>query len=139
MTLEKLNGHRDLVLKLHKAMEMVSRLREKAEPHSPSLTGMPHGSGIGDKVADLAIEIADLEARCGYLNAAIAEDKEVEEWIAAIPDDMIRLIFRLRFIRGMEWKVVADFVGGYNTEDSVRSIAYRYLKTCPTVTTDDAT
>ena len=130
MTLERLNEHRDLVLKLHKAMEMVSRLREKAEPHSPSLTGMPHGSGVGDKVADLAIEIADLEARCDYLKAVIAEDKEVEDWIVAIPDDMLRLIFRLRFNRGMEWKVVADFVGGHNTEDGIKALAYRFLYGC---------
>ena len=130
MTLEKLNEHRDLVLKLHRAMEMVSRLREKAEPHSPSLTGMPHGSGVGDKVADLAIEIADLEARCDYLKAAIAEDKEVEDWIVAIPDDMLRLIFRLRFIRGLEWKRTADYLGGGNNENSVKIMAYRYLESC---------
>ena len=130
MTLERLNEHRDLVLKLHKAMEMVSRLREKAEPHSPSLTGMPHGSGVGDKVADLAIEIADLEARCDYLKAVIAEDKEVEDWIVAIPDDMLRLIFRLRFIRGLEWKRTADYLGGGNNENSVKIMAYRYLESC---------
>ena len=130
MTLERLNEHRDLVLKFHKAMEMVSRLREKAEPHSPSLTGMPHGSGVGDKVADLAIEIADLEARCDYLKAVIAEDKEVEDWIVAIPDDMLRLIFRLRFIRGLEWKRTADYLGGGNNENSVKIMAYRYLESC---------
>ena len=48
MTLERLNEHRDLVVKLHRVMEMIGRLREKAEPHSPSLTGMPHGSGVGE-------------------------------------------------------------------------------------------
>ena len=130
MTLERLNEHRDLVVKLHRVMEMIGRLREKAEPHSPSLTGMPHGSGVGDKVADLAVEIADLEARRGYLKAAIADDKEVEEWIADIEDDQIRIVFRLRFVHAYEWKLVADYIGGGNNEKSVKSMTYRYLESC---------
>lgn len=93
------------------------------------LTGMPHAPGVKDKVGDLAVEIADLDIRRQYIEAEIKEQKEkVEEFVATIDDYYLRTIFRLRFERGLSWKEVATIVGGRNSEESVKSACYRYLR-----------
>lgn len=128
MTLSELNQHLELIEKKEKATEMLQSLREAACPGAAALTGMPHATGVKDKVGDLAVEIADMDARIEYLDEEIGKsEKSILPWIATIPDDQTRLIFRLRFLRGLAWKEVAVVVGGRNSEDSVKMACYRYL------------
>ena len=54
----------------------------------------------------------------------------VTAYITQIPDDQTRMIFRLRFLRGLTWSEVAALIGGRNTESAVKNICYRYLETC---------
>ncbi len=58
---------------------------------------------------------------------SLLEEQEVTRFITAIPDEQLRVIFRLRFLRGLTWGEVAAVVGGRNTEEAVKSSAYRYL------------
>lgn len=128
MTLQRLNEHFELRIRLAKAQEMLESLRAAAGPGAAVLTGMPHAPGVKDKVGDLAAEIADMDARIEYLEAEIKQDeREILEYIRAIDDDQLRLIFRLRFIRCLTWGEVASVIGGRNTEDAVKSACYRYL------------
>lgn len=128
MTLQRLNEHFELRIRLAKAQEMLESLRAAACPGVAVLTGMPHAPGVKDKVGDLAAEIADMDARIEYLEAEIKQDeREILEYIRAIDDDQLRLIFRLRFIRCLTWGEVASVIGGRNTEDAVKSACYRYL------------
>lgn len=128
MTLQRLNEHFELRIRLAKAQEMLESLRAAACPGAAVLTGMPHAPGVKDKVGDLAAEIADMDARIEYLEAKIKQDeREILEYIRAIDDDQLRLIFRLRFIRCLTWGEVASVIGGRNTEDAVKSACYRYL------------
>lgn len=128
MTLQRLNEHFELRIRLAKAQEMLESLRAAACPGAAVLTGMPHTPGVKDKVGDLAAEIADMDARIEYLEAEIKQDeREILEYIRAIDDDQLRLIFRLRFIRCLTWGEVASVIGGRNTEDAVKSACYRYL------------
>ena len=128
MTLEELNRHLALVEEIAKVEELLRSLREAAFPGSGGLSGMPHAPGVKDKVGDLAAEIADLEAQLVLLRREAADgEAEITEWISAIGDAQTRLLFRIRFLRGMPWKEVAGIIGGRNTEDSVRMICYRYL------------
>lgn len=128
MTLQELNEHLELKQKLDKVEAMYHEMEMRAYPGSPRLDGMPHGSGVSDKVGALGIELADLSARKKFLKAEVEKSEiPVAAYINTIEDDMIRLIFRLRFIHGYIWKDVADIVGGRNTEDSVRQACYRYL------------
>ena len=53
---------------------------------------------------------------------------EVEEYIEGIEDSRVRTIIRLRYIEGMTWQQVADYMGGEHTEDSVRKAAGRFLE-----------
>ena len=128
MTLQELNHLFELRERLAKAQEMIDALRASACPGAQVLTGMPHASGVKDKVGDLAVEIADMDERISFLESEIERIKApIVEWINTIDNDQTRLIFRMRFIRGLSWKEVALVVGGRNSEDSVRMACYRYI------------
>jgi hypothetical protein len=125
--------------RLEKDEEILESLWTQAVPGAQKMTGMPHTPGVSDKVADFAIEIADLEERVRALQEQIEEQKErVEDFISTVEPDWVRMMFRLRFIRALPWKGVAEVIGGGNTEDSVKSACYRYIASCNAVTHDDA-
>ncbi len=128
MTLEELNNYFHLLGQLNKARELLSSLQAAATPRSPQLDGMPHTPGYSDRVGSLAAEIADMRARVASLeDEARWAGHEVSRFIDGIPDDQARLIFRLRFLRGLSWGEVAAIIGGGNTEGGVKKICYRYL------------
>lgn len=130
MTLQELSRHFKLRERLDRDLELLKSLEAAACPGAQALTGMPHAPGVRDKVGDLAVEIADLKERIRYLEAEIEnEEREVARFISAIEDEQLRIIFRLRFIRGLTWGEVAAVVGGRNTEEAVKASAYRYLNT----------
>lgn len=54
-----------------------------------------------------------------------------EDYINAIDDAVIRIFFRLRFLRGLSWKEVADIAGGGKSGASVRDACLRYLNKHP--------
>ena len=128
MTLAELNWHFALRDKLEKARETVATLRQKALPGASALTGMPHTPGVSAKVGDLAAEIADMDAYIQYIEAEIkANEPPLLDFIQSIEDPQVRIIFRLRFIRGMTWKEVSQVLGQFTTERSVSQICYKYL------------
>ncbi len=128
MTLENLNDYFRLLEKRNKAFELLSALEAAAAPRSPQFDGMPHTPGYGDRVGELAAEIADMRTRAASLEDMVRwASLEVSQFINGIPDDQARLIFRLRFLRGLSWGEVAAIIGGGNTENSVKKVCYRHL------------
>lgn len=129
MTLQELSRYYKLRVRIEEDKEVLASLRGKAVPASPSLSGMPHAPGVGDKVGDLAVEIADVEKSiCKLEEKADAEKHKLLELINTIDDSWIRTLFRLRFVRCLTWAEVAAVVGGRNTEGSVKTTCYRYLR-----------
>lgn len=53
---------------------------------------------------------------------------DIEQFLNGIEDSFIRRIINLRVIEQLSWNKVADKMGGYNTEDSVRMTFERFLK-----------
>lgn len=128
MTLEELNEYFHLLGQLNKARELLSSLEAAAAPRSPRLDGMPHMPGTSDRVGELAAELADMRARVASLEDRVRwASHEVSRFTDSIPNDQARLIFRLRFLRGLCWGEVAAIIGGGNTEGGVKKICYRYL------------
>lgn len=128
MTLENLNQHLELVNELKKAKEMLQSLWNAAYPGGQVLTGMPHAPGVKDKIGDLGIEIADLETEIEAIEIRVKKSEAfVSAYITKIPDIQTRMIFRLRYCRGLTWKEVANVLGGGNTENGVRMMCYRQL------------
>ena len=129
MTLVELNEHLNLVEKLAKAEENLQALKDAAYPGAAVITGMPHTPGIKDKVGDLGTEIADMDARITFLEEKIKKSElRILPFIQSIEDDTTRLVFRLRFLRGLHWKEVAVVLRGNNTESGVKQMCYRYLE-----------
>lgn len=129
MTLEELNQHLELKEKMEKAQETLISLRGAAYPGAAVMTGMPHAPGVKDKVGDLAIEIADMTDRIHGLAKQIAErEPQVLEFIAEVKDDKTRTMLRLRFVRGLSWKEVAQTMGRWATANSVKSACYRCIR-----------
>lgn len=129
MTLQQLNDHYDLLLRRRRAIEVRDALLCAACPGAQRLTGMPHSSGSSDMVGGLAIEIAEIDANLQRIEEQIkAGEKAIEEWLSGIDDTRVKIILRLRYVRGFQWKEIAGTVGHYQTDGSIRNIAYRYLK-----------
>ena len=101
---------------------------------APSTTKLFLGSsgaqyGFDNRVERIVTEIADLQKVIEERQIqCIREQTRLEKWINAIPDSLTRQIFAYRFMDCMGWAQTALRVGGGNTYDSVRQIAYRYLK-----------
>ena len=129
MTLEELNKLFDLREQLRKVREMRRSFMDADRPGAQVLTGMPHATGVKDKVGDLAVEIAHLDTRAEELQSRIADrEMAAEQFIRRIPDDRTQMVFRLRFMRGMTWPEVADVFGGGNSTNGVQKMCYRYLE-----------
>ena len=127
MTIEELNVLFDLRAELEWLNTAKAQLMEAATSTTAKLNGMPHGSGVTDKVGGLATEIADLDSQIEEITAkSDAEEAQLASWIAGIRDPRTRLVFRLRFFRALSWKEIAKIT--HTTTDTVKAIVYRYLR-----------
>ena len=130
MTLEELNALFDLRAELEELTEIRRSLMDAATKTTTKLTGMPHGSGVTDKIGGLASEIADFDRQIERVNTEIAEKEAVvSAWIDTIPKAKVQLVFRLQFLRGLQWKEIAGVVGTYATESIVKHTVYQFLRT----------
>lgn len=130
MTLEDLKEHLDRIQTLNYLNEELEALRSVAySANAPSLTGMPHGTGISDRVGRFATEIVELESRVKYMESQIEESEaRISEWLSSIEDFRVRIALRLHYLRGLQWKEVAPAIGKYCTESGVKNMCHRYLK-----------
>ena len=127
MTLDELNEHLYLLQKLNMAREMLQSMKASVLRAS-SFDGMPQVPSAGDKVAALAVKIAEQEETVAlYERQWKRSEANVKRFIDSIQDNRINLIFYLRFLCGYGWQQVAEVIGGRNTENSVKSQCYRYL------------
>lgn len=129
MTLEDLNQHLGQIEELEKSQELLISLRNAAHPGAAVMTGMPHAPGVKDKVGDLATEIADLTEMIRHLEQQIAvQEPRILEFLTGVEDNRIRMMLRLRFVRGLSWKEVASIMGRWTTTNGVKSACYRALR-----------
>ena len=128
MTLADLNGHLDMVAQLHEAREALKNMQSKVLG-AQQYDGMPHAHDVARSTENLSILLETQMDKVARLERIVkrSEESGIREWIEAIPDNRTMVIFNLRFLCGMEWRDVADFVGGRNTAEAVKAVCYRYL------------
>jgi len=133
MTLEQLNEHLKLVVKLQAAKETLEGLEaSEHDPRGQNLTGMPSAHNAGDKVGKLVTEIDALRRRVNRLEYQVHEsEKPIQEWIDSIEDVPTWRVFYHRFILCEPWKEVAGALGKYTSESCAQHICYRYLNFGP--------
>ncbi|WP_039652106.1 hypothetical protein [Clostridium tyrobutyricum] len=112
--------------------QLKSRIEELeciAVSDTSRITGMPHVTGISDKVGRYAAEIADLKGLLDLnLKKCFYELNRLNRYIESIDDSQMRMIMTLRYVNELSWRQIAFSIGGGNTEDSIKKLAYRYLK-----------
>ncbi len=107
----------------------ITELECIATSSNSRITGMPHATDISDKVGKYAAEITDLKELLDLnLKKCFYELNRLNRYIESIDDSQIRMIMTLRYVNGLSWRQIAFSVGGGNTEESVKKVAYRYLK-----------
>ena len=75
---------------------------------SPALTGMPHGSGVGNPVEKKAMLIINLKNKLEKRRArSLKELTKIELYIANIEKAEVRLIFTKRYIQFKSWEEIA--------------------------------
>ena len=129
MTLKELSRLYYLNREIEMDQRRLRELEAKALPGAQVITGMPHGTGVVDKVGGCAAEIADLRGIIEVKHQqCLYERSRLERYIAGIDDSLLRQIFTYRFVNGLPWLQVAACIGGGNTADSVRVACNRYIE-----------
>ena len=127
LTMRKLAQHYEMKKRLEDEEKMLMLLEAAVYP-KPALDGMPRAPGLGAEVGDLAAEIADIRDHICSLRCEVERDEErVATFIDTVEAPYIHAIFRLRFIRCLLWRDVAEAIGGGITSDGVRMVCYRYM------------
>lgn len=92
--------------------------------------GVPYDEW-NDRKAELEFKKRILKQRIDLLRTSEMQltlrTKEVEQFISSINDSFVRRIINLRVLEGLNWKEVADRIGGGNTEGSVKMIFQRFI------------
>ena len=127
MTLEELNGHLDMVTQLAFAKEALQAAQAQILG-ATQYDGMPHAHDPSRRPENLSIVLQSREDDVKRLEAIVERSEVgVREYIKSIEDIRTRAIFEHRFLCGMKWEDVARFIGGRNTEITVKQTCYRYL------------
>lgn len=107
----------------------LSRIQSRSLLPSQEITGMPFGSGISDKVGNLATSEVDITNKIEELQKKVYEEQyRLLKYIETIEDSLMRQIMYHRHVLCMKWNEVAMTIGGGNTEDSVRKAHDRFLE-----------
>ncbi|MEA4869911.1 MAG: hypothetical protein VB062_04655 [Christensenella sp.] len=113
---------------IERIQERIDELESAAESVTASITGMPGGGTISDKVASGAVEITAMKLRLGAAKLdALAEQCRLTAYIEDIPDPLMRQIMHYRHVSGYGWEQVAAHIGGGMSGESCRKAHYRYL------------
>lgn len=128
MTLNELYSIPHLQKEIADYKDKIREMEELAESMTAKLSGMPHASGVRDKVGECATAIAQYKT---FLETAVAEkvarEMEITKYVEGVEDAELRRIMYLRFVEQKTWQQVADRIGGNNTEDSVRKRCHRFV------------
>ncbi|WP_373897798.1 DNA polymerase [Haloimpatiens sp. FM7315] len=107
----------------------IDELEITATSCTARLTGMPHASGVLDKIGKYTAEIVDLKSLLDLnLKKCFYELNRLNRYINSVNNSEMRLILSLRYINGLEWDQVAASISPYASGDSVRKAHDRFLR-----------
>ena len=129
MTKQELSQLYYLNREIEQLKNRIEELECIATSTSSVITGMPHASGVSDKVGKYAAEISDLKELLDLnLRKCFYELNRLNRFIESIEDSQMRMILSLRHINGLCWHQVAVSIGGGNSDKSVQMMESRFLK-----------
>ena len=110
---------------IRRTEDQIAIIRDRLNPRGVNLSGMPRSTSPKNAVEESVAKLVDLQEK---LKAYRQEAEEIERFICSVDDYQIRLILQLRYVDGKEWNEVAKYIGGGNTENSVKKMCYRFLE-----------
>nr|DAY73525.1 MAG TPA: Protein of unknown function (DUF722) [Caudoviricetes sp.] len=129
MTLKELSQLYYLNREIEDLTNKIAELEAKATDTSVKITGMPRGSGTGDKIGRAVEELCYYKSKLiNRLARCRIELIRLNDYISACPDSLTRQILTYRFVNGLPWNQVAAHIGYPATEWSVKDAAYRYIR-----------
>jgi len=103
MNKKELSKYYHLSMEIKDLEEQIKELMDSLVG-SPELTGMPHGTGIGNPVEEKAMLIINLKNKLEKRREkALKELTKIELYIANIESTDTRLIFTKRYIQFKRW------------------------------------
>ena len=106
----------------------LSKLQCKSLIKGQEITDMPFSGGISDKVGNMAVDMADIDAIIrGKLAEIQVQRKVIIEYINNIDDSFIRQIVFLRNVSCMNWNQVSKEIGIGYSEDCIRKTYDRFV------------
>ena len=117
---------------LHRELRMweqeLERLRCRSLVRSPQ-PNTGNSSGTSDKVGELGDKTVDLEKMIEAKREEIQQQRDrAVAYIYSIPDSLTRQIVYYRCVSLFGWRRIAYEVGGDNSEDNVRQIYSRFMR-----------
>lgn len=107
MTKKELSKYYYLSVEINELEAQIKELMDSLVG-SPNLTGMPHGSGVGNPVEQKAILMVNLKNKLEKRRAkALKQLTKIELYIANIEKAEVRLIFTKRYIQFKRWEDIA--------------------------------
>lgn len=107
----------------------LAELESKATSVTQNMTGMPGGSGSGDKIGFYATEIAQQRELIEIkLRQCIILQNKILKYINGIESSFYRQILTQRYVDCHSWTRIAINIGGNNTPDGVRMAHDRFIK-----------
>ncbi len=93
------------------------------------ITGLPHGTGINDKIGNYAAQIADLKSLLDLnLKKCFYELNRLDRYIQSVDDSEMRIILTLRYSQGLSWQQIAEIMGILGDGSTERKKHNRFLK-----------
>ena len=129
MTADEIKAYYWLEIEIREEKKRLLELQAKATGATQKLSDMPGSKTTGDKIGHYALLLAEAKDTLNAKRATANEiRKKILAFVDAIDDPMMRNIIQYRYLNILSWKMVAYFVGGKNTKDSVRKRAERFLE-----------
>lgn len=128
MTKKELSQLYYLKKEIKEQQRRLEELETAAMSCNVKITGLPHGTGINDKIGHYAAQIADLKSLLDLnLKKCFYELNRLDRYIQSIDDPLLRQIITYRFINGYSWSKISYMIGGNNTADGLRIKIMRFL------------
>lgn len=129
MTKKELSQLYYLKKEIKEQQRRLSELEALATNCTAKITGMPHGTGINDKIGNYATEIADLKSLLDLnLKKCFYELNRLDRYIQSVEDSEMRTILTLRYSQGLSWQQIAQNIGVLGDGSTERKKHNRFLK-----------
>ncbi len=103
---------RRIDMRINARLEERCRIMDLATRCTPSYSGMPHASGVSNRIEDAVVRLDELSGELAKeIDFYVHLRRLAHEVVRRLPDDRYRDILTLRYLNGYSWGRVAEEMG----------------------------